>query len=92
MPDEKKADVTLHDGKEITFDFYKINISDWRTLFDDGAETTKEFAEKVGRVCNLTADELSTLPFPDYRLLMNTFWKRSQDPLTDPKNSQSVPS
>lgn len=86
MPQETKVDVTLHDGTEITFDFFKINITEWRSLFEENAENTREFAEKIGKVCGLTADQLLTMPFPDYRALISAFWKRSQDPLSDPKN------
>lgn len=91
MPQEIKADVTLHDGKEITFDFHKITFKEWRTLFDnDVKQEAKD--EKVAKVCGLSVDEFGEISYADHFVLMNKFWERSQDPLTDPKNSPSVPS
>ena len=90
MSEEIKADVTLHTGKEITFDFHQIKFKEWRGLFDkDEPEETSN--AKIAKVCGLTPAEFDDLTFADHFLLMQEFWKRSRDPLTDPKNSPSVP-
>lgn len=91
MPEEIKADVTLHTGKTITFDFHKITFKEWRGLFDKDQPDDVSNA-KIAKVCGLTVSEFDDLSFADHFLLMQEFWKRSRDPLTDPKNSPSVPS
>jgi hypothetical protein len=84
------SDLTLSDGTEITFDFFKINLKEWRGLFDKDEE---EFSsdEKIARVCGLTYEQFESLKYPDYHKLMQEFWKKARDPAQDSKNSLSVP-
>jgi hypothetical protein len=84
------SDVTLHTGQAITFDFYKITIKEWRSMFEKD-EPDEKNSEKVARICGLTLKEFDGLAYPDHFLLMQKFWERARDPLTDPKNSPSVP-
>lgn len=85
------SDLTLSDGTEITFDFYKITRREWRGLFDKGEDDAVS-DEKVARVCGLTVEKFDNLPYPDFRLLMKTFWEKARDPLADSKNLQGAPS
>ncbi len=84
------SDVVLSDKTEITFDFYKITLKEWRGLFD---KVEDEFAsdEKVSRVAGITYQKFVELPYPDYHALMKAFWEKARDPLNDPKNSPSAP-
>ena len=83
-------DVTLSNGKEITFDFYKITYREWKS-FGEKQEKENVTDEKYARVGGLTLEEFLDLPLPDHHVYVKTFWVRARDPLADPKNSPSVP-
>ena len=79
--------VTLSGGKTVTLDMAKITIREYRELL-----ATKDQAEEDGilaKVAGLTVDELLDLPQPDYRRVVDTFFKTAREPLADP-NSVSV--
>ena len=79
------ADVTLSDGREITFDLLKISQKEYRALFSN-AQPDTEGDEIVGRCCGMSAEEVGDLPQPDYRRLVRAFFKRASEPLDDSKN------
>lgn len=79
------SDLVLSDKTEVTFDFYKINLQEWRGLFSKD-EDEKASDEKIARICGLTYEKFINLPYPDYHLLMQEFWKKAKDPLQDSKN------
>jgi hypothetical protein len=82
----KMADVILKKGAlEVTFDFENVTIKEFRSLFDKD-QTADDEDYIVGKVAGLTVDEVQALSHPDYKRLMSAFWKRSQDPINDPKN------
>ena len=85
------SDLTLSNGKEITFDFNKITFRDWRGLFDKD-EPDEVSDEKIARVGGLAINELLDLSYVDHQIYMRAFWTRAREPLADPKNSPSAPS
>lgn len=82
------AEVKLSDGRGLVFDLSKITISEFRALLDP-ARNEGEGDELLGRCVGLTADEIGALPYPDYRVLVEAFYKTAREPLADP-NSPSA--
>jgi hypothetical protein len=83
------SDVTLPDGQEITFDFDRISIDEYRKLFDKDT-TDKEGDEILGKVAAIKVDA-KKMGARSFMILKEAFWKRAANPLSDP-NSPSVPS
>jgi len=80
-------DVTLSGGKTVILDLGKISIREYRELLN-----TKDQDQEDGilaKVAGITVEELLSLPQPDYRRVVDTFFKAAREPLADP-NSQSV--
>jgi hypothetical protein len=77
------ADVTLSDGKEITFDLSRMTIREYRGMFETQEDADKSDAT-LARVAGITVEELQALPYPDYRKLARVFFKRCREPDTDP--------
>lgn len=76
-------DLTLSDGRAVTFDLTRITMREFRSLFD-GAQANEVGDELVGRTCGMSGDDLGALPYVDYRRLMAAFFKRCREPLADP--------
>lgn len=76
--------VTLSDGRQISPDMKKITIQEYRQLFAKDAE--QDFEDEImARVFNLSVKELLALPYPDYRLMVKSFFDAARDPVkTDP--------
>jgi hypothetical protein len=79
------ADLTLEDGREITIDLTKINLREYRALFDAGQKPEEE-DRLLSRVCGLTLEEYQTLPYPEWRKLTQKFFERARNPLADPNS------
>ena len=79
------ADITLSDGREITFDLFKITFGEWKGLFDP-EESDQESDTKIARCAGLTYEELLALPLPDSKRLSAAFFKRAREPLADPNS------
>lgn len=82
------ADLTLHDGREITFDLNAISITEYRSVFDPAANNDVSDAVVAKASC-LTVEEVRALSLVDYHRLAKAFFGRAADPLSDP-NSQSA--
>ncbi len=70
------ADVTLHDGREITIDLNAITITEYRSLFDKNQPADEEdaiFSKVAG--CNV-----AELPFNDYRKVTAAFFAKVKEP------------
>jgi len=78
------ADLTLHDGREIDFDLYKISVREWYELLDPNQERELEY-DKIAKVTGLTVDDIQDLPLPDYRKLTRKFLELATKPDADPK-------
>jgi hypothetical protein len=80
-------DVTLSGGKVLTVDLRRITIREYRELV-----TTKDQPREdalIAQVVGLTADELLDLPQPDYRLVVDRFFKTATEPLADPTSASA---
>ena len=58
------ADITLSDGREITFDFTKLTLKEYRALFDK-AQAVDDEDTIVARVCGIEIDEYQSLSYAD---------------------------
>ncbi len=77
------SDIKLADGREITFDLYKISRREFEKLFDKKTTRTDE-AVSIARVAGISTDELLDLPLPDWKKVVVAFYKKAQAPLADP--------
>lgn len=84
------ADVTLSDGRELTFDLNKVTRKEYADLVS-GKLTNEQDDEIVGKACGLTSEQVSKLGYLDWRKAAQAFFKKAREPLADP-NSLSVPS
>ena len=80
--------VKLSDGRELTADLMNISACEYRSLFDN-EQKAEEGDEIIGKAFSLTGEEVSNLPYLEYRRLMQDFFKAAKEPLSDP-NSQSA--
>ena len=84
------ADVKLSDGREITFDLYKVSLREFRALLNP-ERPDDEGDELLGRCSGLSAEEIGDLPYPDFRKLTRAFYNRARNPLADPNSvSESI--
>lgn len=74
------ADLTLSDGKEITFDLYKFTFAEYSKIFEDDAHADELISKSIG----MEAEALRALPFPDNRRIFAAFFKKCRDVMTDP--------
>ena len=83
---KEKPDFVLSDGTEIHFDFSKITVAEWRSMFD--REQPEEEEDKViAKVAGLEPDKIPQLSFVEWRKLATAFFKASANPVdSDPKN------
>jgi len=77
------SDLTLLDGREITFDISKISLREFRALIDPD-RPDEEGDELLGRCAGLDAEEVADLPYPEYRKLTRAFFAKAREPLSDP--------
>ena len=79
------ADITLSNGREITFDLACLSLREFRGLFD---KTQPQEAEDkiIAKVCGMTADEYLDLPYEEWKRILVAFFKRARSPVgsTDP--------
>ena len=83
--------VTLKSGKVVSVDLYAITVSEIRTLLEP-KKKQHEGDDILGKACGMSADELSALPFPDYRKISRLFWQCVNDPLKDEDNEKNLQS
>ena len=75
--------VKLKDGREIQYDLSLMTIGEWRETMQDTAgmklEEVKAFVDKqdsiIAKVAGLKVEDLTTLPYTDYRKVCNGFVK-----------------
>ena len=79
------SDLKLSDGREVEIDLYQISMKEYRDWFFDPQVEDKDvdnFIEKVTGIKNA-----SSLPQPDYRLIVNKVYEKSIRPVSDPNSS-----
>lgn len=80
------SDVTLHDGRELTFDLYQMTVREWNTLIDLDNPPTREYEYGlIAKCCELAAEDIQELPLPDYQKLTRAFFKKVTTPEEAPK-------
>lgn len=77
------ADITLSDGREITIDLGKISVRELRALFDPHQPVADEDATAC-KVTGLSLDEYMDLTALDQKRFWHTFFRKAQEPLSDP--------
>ncbi len=82
------AKVILSDGREVKYDLTKITISEYRALFDKN-QAAEEEDTILARVVGMELDEFQALPLPDWRLVVENFFVRAREPLTDPNSASA---
>ena len=80
------SDITLSDGREITFDLNKITIKEYRALFRVEQPDEEEYAS-LAKVSGLTAEEVANLGFKDWRRFARAFFEKASQPLADPNSA-----
>lgn len=84
-------EVKLKNGKSVTIDLYKLSALEVRSMLDR-EQTAEDGDEILAKALGMSAQELTALPYPDYRRITRHFWKFVSNPLEDEdaeKNSQS---
>jgi hypothetical protein len=74
------ADITLSDGREITFNLAIVTLREYRALFDKTQPQSSE-DEIISKVCGLGIEEYLDMPYQDWRRLLIAFFKRSREPI-----------
>jgi hypothetical protein len=82
------ANVTLSDGRKLTADMYKLTIAEYRKM-RSADQPLEAGDELLGKLYGLTLDEVASMPFPDYRALVATFYESAAE-TTSEKNSESA--
>ena len=65
LKEQTKHDLTLSNGKEVTFDFNNITIREWRSLFDIKQSEEEEY-RLVGKLIGMETEEVASLGFQDW--------------------------
>ena len=74
------ADITLSNGREITFDFSKLTLREYRQLFDK-KQTPDEEDRIVSLVSGIPLEEYQDMTYLDWKRLLLAFFKRSREPV-----------
>jgi len=77
------ADITLADGRDITFDLGKLTIKEYRALFDPQQPDADEYTT-LAKVTGLGAQEIGDLPLLEWKRLYRAFMTACAQPLADP--------
>lgn len=77
MTDEKKPDVVLSDGREITFDLNKMTVKEWRNFID---EITVEVEDAlIERCAGVEPGTIGELGYGEWRAFSKAFYKRIRE-------------
>ena len=82
MP-QTKPDLTLSDGREVSFDFNNITIREWRSLFDIKQGDDEEY-RIVGKLIGIEAEEASNLGYEDWVGIVKTMKAKVLELNTNP--------
>lgn len=77
------ADITLHDGREITFNLDALSMREFRALVRPEQTDAEEYA-MLAKVSGLTPDDVADLPMLEYRRFAKAFITKATEPLADP--------
>lgn len=74
MGDKIKPDVTLPDGRELSFDMDQVTVAEWRKFFEEVNVDVEDAI--IERCSGLEPGELAKLGLGSYRKLTKAFYKR----------------
>ena len=77
------ANIVLRDGRELAIDLYKVTRKEFREFVNPRGSLDKE-DEFVAKVTGLSMDEVSSLPEPEFRLVVKAIVRAIREPLADP--------
>jgi hypothetical protein len=77
MADEKQPDLTLSDGRAITFDLNKMTVKEWRAFIDEITVDTED--ELMERCAGVETGTIAALGYEDWRLFAKAFYKRVRE-------------
>lgn len=83
LVEQRRADV--HGVVVVDIDLSRITIREYRSLFDKDQKQEDEDAV-LAKACGLTVDELLGLSQPEYRRLVQEFFAKAREPLSDPNS------
>lgn len=79
--DAKISDIVLSDGRELSIDFNKITLADWREMIDPARP--EERGDKIAaRIVGLS-DQIVNLSFPDGQRIFREIFHRAQEERTE---------
>ena len=73
--------VTLSDGRTVTYDLGRLTLREYRSLFEP-SQPDADADAILSKVTGL--DDIGSLPYLDWRRLMQGFFKAAREPLADP--------
>lgn len=79
------ADITLSNGREITFDLKGVSLREYRALFDRKQPQSVE-DETIAKVSGLTVEEYLDLTLEDSKRLVWSFIARARKPIGNDPN------
>ncbi len=77
------ADITLADGREITFDLGQLTVKEYRALFDPKQSQADEDAT-LAKVTGLGIEGVVDLPLQEWKRIYRAFLTACAQPLADP--------
>jgi len=80
--------IKLSDGTEFEIDLYKLTVSEVRTLLDNKKKEDDGDAI-LAKAVGMTAKQIASLPFPDYRKITRAFWQAIRNPLADEETEKN---
>ena len=81
--DDLKISVTLFSGKVVVIDMMKITMSEWKTALKTSTPEEEEH-KIIAKVTGMKVEELAKLLQPEYRLIIDGFFRAGTQPLTNP--------
>lgn len=85
MTDERKPDFVMPDGTAVNFDLNLISHLEFTGLFD-AKEPVKKSDATLAKVGGIDLKTLQDLPQTQYRRYVKAFFKRANEPLSDPND------
>lgn len=79
---KQKADFTLEDGTEITFDLHKLTRAEFKGLFDPSVPVA-DSEDAFARTAGITVEKLNALTVPEYKRLFDALLKKTREPLAE---------
>ena len=76
--EQTKVDLTLSDGKEITFDFNAISIREWRALYDVKQSEEDEY-RIIGKMIGYDAEIVAEFRFQDWVQIIKSMRTKARE-------------